>query len=1134
MRLTSGPVTIEVRSVGARDVAGAAADRSLVFRRAYPKADSFFVAEPQRVEEFIVLSDARAPRAYEYQVKVVRGGGRVRQLAGVVEALDGEGIAWLRLARPYLIDAAGERHEVTSVLVGERLSVRVPVRADSYPLLLDPGWTTTGGMIGARRYHTATRLSNGKVLVVGAASPDTELYDLGTDTWTATGSVTATRWRHTATRLPSGKVLITGGAETGAYLYHPGAELYDPGSGAWAATAGMSTNRVGHTATLLSTGEVLVAGGETCSTVGLCSRLSSAELYAPITGTWKTSGSLTAARMLHTATRLSSGKVLVTGGTGGAAGHLSSAELYDPATGKWTPTGSMAAKRSWHTATLLASGKVLVAGKVNAASQVPSAELYDPASGMWSKTGSMAAAQLMEHTATLLASGEVLVTGGQVSGPALSSAERYDPPKGTWSSASDMLAKRRDHTATLLASGKVLVVGGQGIGVATSAELYDPTSALACKAAKDCASGFCVDGICCESACMGACKRCVDQSGPQGSFGKCVVVAKGKSDPVATSPCTGARACDGSGKCVIYLGQVCTSGSQCVTGYCVDGVCCDAACAGTCRSCALPAKLSVCSLVPSGQHDSSATTPCAGTSACDGKGACKTAAGKACAAASECITGFCVDSVCCGSLCSETCKSCALTGIEGTCSFVTAGKEDPSAKVPCTGGQVCDGSGGCKKTAGKSCTTSGECGTGICADGYCCDSTCAQVCKRCDLAGSVGTCSFVAAGKTDPGGSPACKSPNACDGAGGCKKGSGQACSASSECSSGFCADGYCCDAACTQTCKACNLSGSVGKCKDVAAGKPDASASSPCSGASACDGAGACKKGNGQVCGAASQCGSGFCSDGYCCDTPCTETCKACSLSGKAGACGYIPAGQTDTVAGSPCSKNRSCDGKGGCKLDKGETCKKGSECLSDHCKDGYCCDTACDKTCESCAVAGAKGSCTPIPSNTNPDKECLGVDTTCGGMCNGKGQCDFPGIGKGCGTCKACDGTGKCASTPPDDKSCGVIDCDKLDSKCRDFQDLTAERCASFGSCKAANDAKGCVRYTELCGDSGVQHDAKAARDTGPQKEAGPRADRGAAPVAADDSGCGCAAAGPSDAAWLMLLLGLALSLRRRRGQP
>ena len=54
-----------------------------------------------------------------------------------------------------------------------------------------------------------------------------------------------------------------------------------------------------------------------------------------------------------------------------------------------TPRGIM------HMATLLPNGKVLVAGGEDSSSGVPlmSADLYDPASGTWTATGSMGAAR---------------------------------------------------------------------------------------------------------------------------------------------------------------------------------------------------------------------------------------------------------------------------------------------------------------------------------------------------------------------------------------------------------------------------------------------------------------------------------------------------------------------------------------------------------------------------------------------------------------------------------------------------------------------------------------------------------------------------------------------------------------------
>jgi WD40 repeat protein len=227
----------------------------------------------------------------------------------------------------------------------------------------------------------------------------------------------AREW-HTATLLPDGKVLVAGGG-----MHEQSAELYDPDTGTWSLTGDLEQRVAFHTATLLQDGEVLVAGGVSGSAV-----TRSAELYQVETGLWNFTDSLAKARYLHPATLLPDGTVLVAGGFSFNNGYHTyrSAELYDPLSATWSLTRSMHDARASHTATLLSSGKVLVAGGGADSSQTTSCEEYDPITQTWVRTGSLNVARV-EDTATLLPNGKVLVAGGANNSAILASAELFDP-----------------------------------------------------------------------------------------------------------------------------------------------------------------------------------------------------------------------------------------------------------------------------------------------------------------------------------------------------------------------------------------------------------------------------------------------------------------------------------------------------------------------------------------------------------------------------------------------------------------------------------------------------------------------------------------------------------------------------------
>jgi hypothetical protein len=301
--------------------------------------------------------------------------------------------------------------------------------------LYDPStgaWSETGQMATAAGYNDLVLLTNGKVLAVKTPC---EIYDPTAGAWTATASPATSRDRPTVTLLTNGTVLITGGlARDGVWegWATDSAELYDPATGKWTETGFMTERREEHTATLLSNGKVLVAGGRT-SISDFSSQ--TAEMYDPATGQWSQVSSLNEGRYFHSATLLPNGKVLVLGGNDYNIPSLGlvGAEIYDPAMDAWIEITPPNLRTVLHTATLLPSGLVLVAGGGggNAATDAEKdAELYDPILNAWQPSSPLRG-ERYANTATLLSNGSVLIVGGTKGGNAtqnltpIASAELY-------------------------------------------------------------------------------------------------------------------------------------------------------------------------------------------------------------------------------------------------------------------------------------------------------------------------------------------------------------------------------------------------------------------------------------------------------------------------------------------------------------------------------------------------------------------------------------------------------------------------------------------------------------------------------------------------------------------------------------
>jgi hypothetical protein len=231
-----------------------------------------------------------------------------------------------------------------------------------------------------------------------------------------------------------------------------------------------------------------------------------------------------------------------------------------------------------------------------------------------------------------------------------------------------------------------------------------PAPNQTCTVAAQCASGFCVDGVCCDSACDGACQSCSQT----GKLGTCSPVKNTTDDA-----CMGGSTCDNTGACRKDLGRSCSTNAECASGSCVDGVCCATAACGTCQACAVPGSEGKCAPVGRFVDDGD----CSDKNTCNGQGDCHGKNGSACTRGGDCVSLNCVDGVCCDTACDGTCFSCNQAQRPGTCSAI-GGDVDLSATTPCQGTNICAiaaaGQPRCGLKSGQSCATNAQCASGTC------------------------------------------------------------------------------------------------------------------------------------------------------------------------------------------------------------------------------------------------------------------------------------------------------------------------------------------------------------------------------------------------------------------------------------
>ena len=391
----------------------------------------------------------------------------------------------------------------------------------------------------ARTDHTATMLQTGQVLLAGgktssaptSATTDMILYDPVSDTFISTPTVTSlitARYAHTATRLKDGRVLIVGGfSSAGTSL--ASTEICNQTVSLCMAGANLTTARAGHAAVLMQDGRVAIIGG--ASAPG--SPLTSIEIFNPLLGTTGTVGltggfttapSLTTARARLAAILRPDGSVLIIGGAGGTTTELLNAaativsnapnlvsQTFEPVV-TLLPNGDIVVIGGYpfmlsnsiqilrgsnsifeiipgintfdvvgHTATLVPDGSILVVGgKSQYTGTIRSTSESLTFAGRSTLLANALPAAREYHTSTLLPNGKVFIAGGYggsityASAAVLSTTALYDPSTGSFTAGPPLNTPRSAHSATMLPNGNVLLIGGNtGTGYAAAPEVYD-------------------------------------------------------------------------------------------------------------------------------------------------------------------------------------------------------------------------------------------------------------------------------------------------------------------------------------------------------------------------------------------------------------------------------------------------------------------------------------------------------------------------------------------------------------------------------------------------------------------------------------------------------------------------------------
>lgn len=570
-------------------------------------------------------------------------------LVDVVELYDASTQTWSQLAPT---SSGVRRHQLTTLadgrvlMTGGRWDNGIDEEPRATAMIFDPAtnaWTPTDDMSVPRGLHTATALADGRVLVAGGDSgagdlSSAEIFDPVSEVWSTTDSMTLSRIEARSILLPSGQVLVASGYDSGV-VSHDSSETFDPsannGVGAFALPRPMPYGVYGHSLALLSNTHVLLTGGEQNFSSGLAPQDQRFDIASQA---W-TSLSVGSSRAYGAAVSTATGVVTFGGCQDDANDCTVSAAsfLHYSSSGDQVSLGNMPAPRAYLGAVLLSDQRAVVVGGTpngfTPSSQVDVFGLLLPGESCTSSVSCSTNHCVDDVCCDAPCAGECESCLG-------SQTALLDGTCGAVVAGTDPEEECADDGAACLRTG---VCGAAGC------EVHPPGDCVLapCASAAECASGFCVDGLCCDDPCDGTCESCLASSTGEAD-GVCAPVRR------ATDP--DAECLDGEdGSCETQ--QLCTGALQCISAAVLcDGFAC------TSQGC---------------------LTACAGDDDCDGERVC--------------VVDECIDA---SELCTDQSLALGRDGVvidcaplrcraDGTCIPECESVDD------CVEGLVCDADGTC-------------------------------------------------------------------------------------------------------------------------------------------------------------------------------------------------------------------------------------------------------------------------------------------------------------------------------------------------------------------------------------------------------------------------------------------------------